>query len=153
MIKLLLLDLSLNGEMLEEVGSFKYLGSTVSKNGGVVEDVISRVNEGAKVSGALSKIWRVGSFGIGVKRMMHERIVVPTVIFGAEAWWLREGVKKRLNVFEMKCLRKICGVTVMDRIRNVLIREAVGVMRDLAGRVENCELRWFGHVERGGLLL
>ena len=46
----------------------------------------SRVNEGAKVLGALSRIWKVGSFGIGVKRMMCERIVVPTVIYGAEAW-------------------------------------------------------------------
>ena len=53
------LDLSLNGEILEEVDSFKYLGSILSKNGGVVEDMISRVNEGAKVSGALSRIWKV----------------------------------------------------------------------------------------------
>ena len=142
------LDLSLNGEMLEEVDSFKYLGSIVSKNGGVVEDVISRVNEGAKVSGALSRIWKVGSFGMGIKRMMYERIVVPTVIYGAEAWWLKEREKRRLNVFEMKCLRKMCGVTVMDRIRNEVIREEVGVIRDLVGRVENCVLRWFGNVER-----
>ena len=85
---------------MEEVDSFKYLGSIVSKNGGVVEDVISRVNEGAKVSGALSRIWRVGSFGIGVKRMMYERIVVPTVIYGAEARCLKEGKKRGLNVFE-----------------------------------------------------
>ena len=55
------LDLSLNGEMLEEVDSFKYLGLVLSKKGGVVDDVISRVNEGAKVSGALSRIWKVGS--------------------------------------------------------------------------------------------
>ena len=61
---------------------------------------------------------------------------------------MREGVKKRLNVFEMKCLRKMCGVTVMDRIRNGVIRGEVGVMRDLASRAENCLLRWFGHVER-----
>ena len=27
------------------------------------------------------------------------------------------------------------------------IRREVGVMRDLTGRVENCVLRWFGHVE------
>ena len=77
------LDLSLNEELLEEVDSFKYLGSIVSKNGDVVDDVISRVNERSKVSGALSKIWRVGSFGIGVKKIMYERIVVPTVIYGA----------------------------------------------------------------------
>ena len=50
------LDLCLNGEMLEEVDSFKYLGSVASKNGGFVNDVISRVNEGAKVSGAFSRI-------------------------------------------------------------------------------------------------
>ena len=36
----------------------------------------------------------------------------------------------------------------MDRIRNGVIREEVGVMRDQAGRAENCVLRWFGHVER-----
>ena len=72
---------------------------------------------------------------------------MPTVIYGAEAWWLKEREKRRLNVFEMKCLRKMCGVTVMDRIRNEVIREEVGVMRDLAGRAESCVLRWFGHVE------
>ena len=34
------LNLSLNGEMLEEVDPFKYLGPIISKNRGVVEDVI-----------------------------------------------------------------------------------------------------------------
>ena len=36
----------------------------------------------------------------------------------------------------------------MDRMRNEVVREEVGVMRDLAGRADNCVLRWFGHVER-----
>ena len=29
---------------------------------------------------------------------------------------------------EMKCLRRMCGVTVMDRIRNDVMREEVGVI-------------------------
>ena len=41
---------------MEEVDSFKYLGSIVRWNEGVVEDVIRRVNEGAKVSGTMSRI-------------------------------------------------------------------------------------------------
>ena len=36
----------------------------------------------------------------------------------------------------------------MDRIRNEVIREEVGVMMDLAGRAEICVSRWFGHVEQ-----
>ena len=50
--------------MLEEVDSFKYLGSIVSMNGGVFEDVLSIMNEGAKVSGAMSRIWKVGTFAM-----------------------------------------------------------------------------------------
>ena len=33
----------------------------------------------------------------------------------------------KLNVAEMKCLRSMCGVTRMDRVRNELVRERVGV--------------------------
>ena len=40
---------------------------------------------------------------------------------------------------EMRCLRRMCGVIVMDRIRNDLIREEVGVMRDLADWVDEVE--------------
>ena len=61
---------------------------------------------------------------------------------------MKEGEKRRLNVFEMKCIGKMCGVTVMGRIRNGVIREEVGVMRDQASRAGNCVLRWFGHHER-----
>ena len=45
------LNLSLNGEMLEEINSFKYLGSIIGNNGGVVEDVFGRGKEGATLSG------------------------------------------------------------------------------------------------------
>ena len=91
-------------------------------NGGAVVDVISRVNKGAKVSGALSRIWKVGSFSMGEKRMMYERIVVPAVEYGAETLCLKAREKRRLNVMEMKFSRKMCGRTVMDRIRNDVVR-------------------------------
>ena len=66
------------------------------------------------------------------------------MVYGAETWCLNAREKRRLNVVEMK----MCGVTVMDRVRNYVIRREVGVMRDLASRVENYVLRWFGHIER-----
>ena len=63
---------------------------------------MNRVNEGAKVSGALSRIWKVGSFGIGVKRMMYERIGVPTVIYGSEAWWLKIIISAKICMKKLK---------------------------------------------------
>ena len=40
------LNMSLNGEMIEEIGSFKYLGVLIGKKGDVEENVTVRVNEG-----------------------------------------------------------------------------------------------------------
>ena len=71
--------------------------------------MISRVNKGAKVSGALNRILKVRSFGMGVRKMMYERIVVSTVVHGAETWCLNAWEKRRLNVIVMKCLRRMCG--------------------------------------------
>ena len=43
------------------------------------------------------------------------------MVYGAETWCLKAREKRRLNVFEMRGLRKTCGVTVIDRIRNRVI--------------------------------
>ena len=54
----------------------------------------------------------------------------------------------RLNVTEMRCLRSMCGVTRMDRVRNEEVRRRTGVVKGLAERADQGVLRWFGHVER-----
>ena len=45
------LNVMLNGEALEEVDQFKYLGSVIAANGGMEADVSHRVNEECKVLG------------------------------------------------------------------------------------------------------
>ena len=46
----------LNGEPLQEVGCFKYLGSQVAADGGCERDVVHRMNEGYRAWGALKSI-------------------------------------------------------------------------------------------------
>ena len=53
-----------------------------------------------------------------------------------------------MNVLEMKCVRSLLGVSRMDRVRNEEVRRRAGIERELASRVDQRVLRWFGHVER-----
>ena len=144
------LNVMLNGEVLEEVDQFKYLGSVIAANGGVEADVHHRVNEGSKVLGAVKGVMKNRGLGINVKRVLYEKVIVPTVMYGSELWGMKVTERQKLNVFEMKCLRSMAGVSRLDRVRNEVVRERTGVRNELAARVDMNVLRWFGHVERMG---
>ncbi len=111
-------------------------------------EVCQRVNEGCKVLGACKRVFKCRSLNMNAKKALYEGVIVPTVLYGAEAWGVREAERRRLNVFEMKCLRSMIGVTRMDRLRNEEVRRRTNVTRELAGRVDMQVLRWFGHMER-----
>jgi len=54
---------------------------------------------------------------------------------------------QRLMVAEMRMIRWMCGYTRLDKIRNVEIRERVGIA-PLEDKMREIRLRWFGHVKR-----
>ena len=47
-------------------------------------------------------------------------------------------------------MRSMTDVSLLDRVRNEVVRVRTGVRRELAARVDMNVLRWFGRVERMG---
>ena len=86
--------------------------------------------------------------GIKAKKCLYEGVIVPTALYGAEAWGMRSAERRKVNVLEMKCLRNLVGVSRLDRVRNDEVRRRAGIERELASRADQRVLRWFGHVER-----
>ena len=75
--------------------------------------------------------------------------MIPSILlYGAETWTLKETDENKLNTFKMNCLRKILGVTRLDRIRNVDIRERLGVKETVNDRIDVKRMRYFGHISR-----
>ena len=60
-----------------------YLGSVIAANGGVEADVRHRVNEGCKVLDALKAVMKNRGLGMNVKKVLYEKVVVPTVMYGS----------------------------------------------------------------------
>ena len=77
----------LNGELLEEVDDcFKYLGLQVAADGGYERDVVHRMNEGYRARGVLKSVLSNRGLGIKAKKCLYEGVIVPTMLYGAEAW-------------------------------------------------------------------
>ena len=88
----------LNGEPLEEVDCFKYLGSQVAADGGCERDMVHRMNEGYRAWGALESVLSNRALGIKAKKCLYERVIVPTALYGAEAWGLRSAERRKVNI-------------------------------------------------------
>ena len=58
---------------------------------------------------------------------------------------MRSAEGRKVNVLEMKRLE---GVSRMDRVRNEAVRLRGRIERVLASRVDHRVWSWFGHVER-----
>ena len=68
-------------------------------------------------------------------------------MYGSEAWSRTSKTESKLQAAEMKVLRLIRGVTMLDRMRNTKVREDLQVEL-LLDSIERSKLRWFGHVPR-----
>ncbi len=88
--------------------------------------------------------------GMNAKKWLFEGVVVPTALYGAETWNVREAERNRLDVYEMRCLRSMVGVTRMDRVRNEEVRRRAGIVRKTSERVHQRVLSWYGHLARTG---
>ena len=106
------------------------------------------MNKGYRAWGALKSVLSNRRLGIKAKKCLYEGVIVPTALYGAEAWSMRSAERKKVNVLEMKCLRSLVGVSRMDRVRNEEVCRRAGILRELASIADRRVLRRFGHVVR-----
>ena len=142
------------GDMvLEAVESFKYLGSTVTSQNRVEEEVRIRVASGARSSWALAKTLKSSILSRKTKVQIYTTIIRPIVTYGTETLRLTKELERRLEVFENGILRQICG-PVFDpemgtwrRRHNVELRNLTG-LPPITSIIRSQRLRWAGHLAR-----
>ena len=82
------------------------------------------MNEIYRAWGALKSVLSNRGLGIKAKKCLYEGVIVPTALYGAEAWGKRSAEKRKVNVLHMKCLRSL------DRVRNEEVRRRAGIERE-----------------------
>ncbi len=145
----------LNGEEMEEIYEFKYLGSVICKCGGTEGETRGRTLQGRKVVGSLGRVMNGKSVSMEVKRDLSNTVIVPTLTYASETWTWNESQRSRVQAVEMSCLRHACGVSRMDGMSNESVCEhfgmcyvGIGKERGVVEEVKQQTLKWFDHVEQ-----
>ena len=61
----------------------------MAADGGCERDVIHGMNDGYRARGALKSVPSNKGLGIKAKKCLYEGVIVPTALYGAEAWGMR----------------------------------------------------------------
>lgn len=140
-----------NGDVLEDVDKFKYLGVILTKDGASTTEVRSRLAMATAAMARLNVIWK-STISFRVKLKLYKSLVTSILLYGCEAWTLTADLEKRLCAFENKSYRKLLRVSYLEHRTN---KDVLQEVEDRAGRqepllsvVKRRKLSWFGHTTR-----
>ena len=144
-------DISINGHKLEYVDKFKYLGAIVSEEGSRPE-ILARIAQTIAALTKLGPIWKDRNISISSKIRLMRSLVLAIFLYACETWTLNAELERKIQAMEMRCFRRILGISYKDRITNIEVKERIkqhiGQYEDLLSTVKKRKLRWFGHVTR-----
>ena len=143
-------EIKINGQRLETVTSFKYLGSAITDEGSKHE-ILSRIAQATAALTRLKPVWIDKSISLSSKIRLMRSLVTSIFMYACESWTLTAELQRRIQAMETRCYRKILNISHKDHITNeevrAKIRQAIGPLEDLI-IVKRRKLKWYGHVSR-----
>jgi hypothetical protein len=79
---------------------------------------------------------------------IYNALIKSSLLYGSERWGLTENNKKRVEATEMDALRRSSRISRKEGIRNVNIRQQIGLEETIIKEIEQNQLTWYGHVQR-----
>ena len=98
-------DINLQGQNLERVNTFKYLGATLAENGDLDAEMTHRIQSEWKNWKKVSGILCDRRLSLRVKGNVYKTVVRPAMMYGAEAWAVKKAQEKKLDGAEMRMLK------------------------------------------------
>ena len=116
-------EITVKGQKLGTVRSFKYLEAVVSDDGSKPE-VLSRIAQATAALTKLKPIWR-DNISLGSKVKLMRSLVISIVLYACESWTLPAELEKRTHAFEMRCYRRLLNISYKDYVPNEEVRRKI----------------------------
>jgi hypothetical protein len=93
----------------EYVAKFKYLGTMLTDQNHMHEEIKSRLNSGNACYHSVQSLLSSRLLSRKLKVKIYKTIILPVVLYGRETWSLSVREEHRLRLFENRVLRRVFG--------------------------------------------
>jgi hypothetical protein len=135
----------------ENVSQFKYLGTAITNQNLIQEEIKRRLNSGNASYHSVQNLLSSRLLSENVKVRIYNTIILPVVLYGCEAWSLTVREEHKLTVFENRVLMRICEPKrdeVMGGWRKLSYEECHNLYSSPSKIriIKSRRMRWAGHV-------
>ena len=100
----------IDGETMETVSDFTFLGSKITADGDCSHEIKRRFLLGRKVMTNLDSIFKSRDITLSTKVRLVKAMVFPVVTYGCESWTVKKAERRRIDAFELWCCRRLLRV-------------------------------------------
>ena len=100
----------IDGETMETVTDFIFLGSNITADGDCSHETKRRLLLGRKAMTTLDSILKSRDITLPMKVCLVKAIVFPLVMYGYESWTLKKAESQRIDAFELWYWRFCLGL-------------------------------------------
>jgi len=100
-----------NNSIFKSVEEFKYLGTTLTNQNSIAEEIKSRLRPGNDCYHSVHNLLPSRLLSKNLKIKIYRTIILPVVLYGCDTWSSTRREERKLRVFENMVLRRIFGPT------------------------------------------
>ena len=93
----------IDGETIETVTDFIFLGSQSTADGDCSHEIKRRLLLGRKVMTNLDSIFKSRDITLPTKVHLVKAMIFPVVMYGCECWTVKKAEHRRIDAFELWC--------------------------------------------------
>ena len=141
-------EFELDGENVEVVRDFVFLGAKIEDSGSFKGYILRRLALGRAAMTGLNKIWKDKDITITTKCRIVNALVFPVVLYGCESWTIRKAERRRIDSFELWCWRRLLRIPWTARRTNKSVIYEIKTTNPLEALIKKQQLSYFGHIMR-----
>ena len=138
--------MQIDGETVETVADFTFLGSKITADGDCSHEIKRLL--GRKVVTNLDSILKSRDTTLSTKVCLVKAMVFPIDMYGCESWIIKKAECWRIDAFELWCWRRLLRVPWTTRRSNQSILKEISPGCSLVGLMLKLKLQYFGHLMR-----
>jgi len=142
----------INQKQLENVESFKYLGSILTNDGRCTCEIKCRIAT-AKTAFNKKRTLFTSTLDLELRKKLVKCYVWSIALYGAETWKLQAVDQKHLESFELWCWWRMEKISWTDHVRNEEVLLGVKEQKNILHEVRKRKANWIGHILRRNCLL